>query len=90
MEGFEDYFMDHAMQHFKKWSKNPDNAGVFVDWWYDKKVFDTSGDVWSKITEKVVKAKKNLEKKEPGAFANRMVARSMTNEEFETWYKGRG
>ena len=75
------------IEHFKKWSNNPDNAGVFVDWWHHKKVFDTSSDVWSKISEKVIAAKKILERKDPNAYANRMIAKSMTNDEFEAWFK---
>lgn len=84
--GFEDYFVKYAIGHFKNWAKQP-NAGVLVKWWHEKKVFDTSSDVWSQILEKVVTAKKKLENTNPEAFSNRHTAKKMTYVEFLEWHK---
>lgn len=90
LEGFEDFFVKYAIEHFKKWSKNQKNkemgAGTFVKWWLDKKVFDNNseGNVWGKILDKVTTEKKNLDKI---AFDNRVVAKEMTETEFKEWYR---
>jgi len=86
--GFEDYFVKAALAHFLEWAKNP-NPGVFVNWWLSNKVFDTSSSVWSKMLERVVTEKKNLQRNDPEAFDNRIIAKDMPYKEFLAWYKAK-
>ena len=60
VEGFEDQFVQLALEHVQKKSRHY-NAGVLVDWWVNKKTFSAKvgfGDVWAKITEQVIAYKK--------------------------------
>ena len=90
-EGFEDYFVAFCLAHFKKWSNSMDDANkaaaTFVSWWTKKKIFDTTSDVWSKINEQVIEKKKELRKKQPDVYHNRMTAQKMTRQEFIDWWK---
>lgn len=85
-EGFEDYFVEYALQHFKQWAKQQKNkdesAATFVTWWTKKGVFDTDSDVWSKMLEKMIVVKKAMQLKEDGKWENRMLAKEMTAGEF--------
>lgn len=85
-DGFEDYFVEYALEHFKKWAtqqKNKDqSAATFVTWWTKKDVFDTASDVWSKMLEKVIATKKAMQLKEDGKWDNRMLAKEMTAGKF--------
>lgn len=89
VEGFEDYFVKHALAHFKRWARNQPNkaigAATFVSWWTEKKVFDQENDVFWKIVEKINQDKKKLDQI---TFDNRMEAKKMTKKEFIDWYKG--
>jgi hypothetical protein len=85
-DGFEDYFIENCLDHFEKKAR-ANNPGAFVKWFLDKKAFSVGTPEWSKIAEKVVALKKNLENENPNKFDNRMIAKNMTNSEFEKWYK---
>jgi len=84
--GFEDHFVRAALAHFRQWAKNQ-NPGVFVNWWLENRVFDTSSDVWSKIVEQVVAEKKKLQQADAEAFENRLIAKDMSYKEFVNWYR---
>lgn len=88
MEGFEDLFIEKALDHFKKWAKQQKNqeqsAGTFVNWWTKQKVFDQGKDVFWKISEAVNLAKKTMEQVR---LDNRRIAKDMTKSAFVTWYK---
>jgi plasmid replication initiation protein len=86
--GFEDLFIQKAITHFNKKSQRKD-APTFVKWWHDLKVFEVGSEFWTLITEGVIDDKKRLEKDNPEAFNNRVVAKNMTSSEFETWYRKR-
>lgn len=89
-EGYEDFFIEKAIQHFEKNAiQNTTKelkASTFVTWWTKNKVFE-SGDVWADILEKLVKHKKQLQAKNPIAFENRIIAKAMTNAQFEEYVK---
>ena len=89
VEGFEDYFIKHALAHFKRWARNQPNkaisAATFVNWWTEQNVFDSENDVFWKLVEKINKDKKKLD---DITFENRMEAKKMTKSEFIEWYKG--
>ena len=89
-EGFEDFFIEKALQHFEKNAIQNTNkalkASTFVTWWTKNKVFE-SGDVWSDISEKLAKHKKQLQAKNPEALENRLLAKNMTYAEFQTYFK---
>ena len=89
-EGFEDFFIEKAILHFEKNAiQNTTKelkASTFVTWWTKNKVFE-SGDVWADILEKLVKHKKQMQTKNPGAFENRLVAKTMTKAQFENYVK---
>jgi plasmid replication initiation protein len=88
IQGFEDLFIQKAIQSFKGKSKRAD-APTFVKWWHDLKVFEVGSDLWSLITEGVIEDKKKLEADNPEAFENRMKAKDMSDAAFEAWYRGR-
>jgi hypothetical protein len=60
-EGYEDFFIQRAIQHFEKTAIQTTTkdlkASTFVTWWTKNKVFQ-SGDVWADILEKLGKYKK--------------------------------
>ena len=89
-EGFEDFFIEKAILHFEKNAiQNTTKelkASTFVTWWTKNKVFE-SGDVWADILEKLVKHKKQMQIKNPITFENRLVAKTMTNAQFEEYVK---
>ena len=89
-EGFEDFFIEKAILHFEKNAiQNTTKAlkaSTFVTWWTKNKVFE-SGDVWADIMEKLVKYKKQMQIKKPVAFENRLIAKTMTNAQFEASLK---
>ena len=89
-DGFEDFFIEKAILHFEKNAiQNTTKelkASTFVTWWTKNKVFE-SGDVWADILEKLVKHKKQMQIKNPIAFENRMVAKTMTNAQFSEYVK---
>lgn len=87
VEGFEDYFIEYTLAHFKQKANNP-NPATFVTWW-QKQFFSIDREDWSKITEQVNAAKKALRQKDMSTFDNRMQAKTMTNAAFEEWYRKR-
>ncbi len=91
-EGFEDFFIEKAIQYFdKKAIQNTTKelkASTFVTWWTKNKVFET-GEVWVDILEKLAKHKKQLQTKSPEVFDNRLIAKTMTNAQFEEYFKAR-
>lgn len=86
LKGFEDWFVDFALNIFSQKSDQPNNAGVLVTWWYKQKVF-TEGDVWAKIVEQITSKKKQRREKNTDAMVNREKAATMSNAEFEEWYE---
>lgn len=89
-EGYEDFFVDKAIQHFEKNAiQNTSKelkASTFVTWWTKNKVF-AGGDVWVDILEKLVQHKKQLMNTNPEAYDNRAIARTMTNGQFEAYFR---
>jgi Initiator Replication protein len=89
-EGFEDFFIEKAILHFEKNAiQNTTKelkASTFVTWWTKNKVFE-SGDVWADILEKLVNHKKQMQIKNPITFENRIVAKAMTNAQFDEYIK---
>lgn len=88
LEGFEDYFVEEALKHFKRWAKKQDdptaNAAILVSWWHDKGVFQSSSDVFWKIVEKVNTRRKKLSGEK---LDNRLMAKGMSKADFVEWYK---
>ena len=84
VEGFEDYFVNFAIQHFKKKSKQK-SPGTFVNWW-QKGIYSPGSEDWSKIIEQVAAAKKDLQNSDVTAYDNRMASKDMTHAEFKDWY----
>ena len=91
-DGYEDFFIEKAIQYFEKNAiqntTKEMKASTFVAWWVKNKVFE-SGDVWADILEKLVKHKKQLLVKDPEAYENRIIARAMTNTQFNEYVKNR-
>lgn len=89
-EGFEDFFIEKAILHFEKNALQNTTkdlkASTFVTWWTKNKVFE-SGDIWADILEKLAKHKKQMQAKNPVAFENRLLAKTMTNTQFEAYIK---
>ena len=89
-EGYEDVFIDKAIQHFENTAIQTTTkelkASTFVTWWTKNKVFE-SGEVWVDILEKLVNHKKQLQKTNTTAFDNRLIAKTMTNAQFEEYIK---
>jgi plasmid replication initiation protein len=91
-DGYEDFFVERAIQHFEKNAiQNTTKelkASTFVTWWTKNKVFE-SGDVWADILEKLSNHKKQLMYKNPEAYENRAIARTMTNGQFVAYINNR-
>jgi plasmid replication initiation protein len=89
-DGYEDFFIEKAILYFEKNAvQNATDelkASTFVTWWTKNKVFE-QGAIWSDILEKLVKHKKQLQNKNPLAFENRIIAKRMTNAQFEAFIK---
>ena len=90
-DGYEDFFVEKAMQHFEQNAiQNTTKelkTSTFVTWWTKNKVYE-KGDVWANILEKLAEHKKQLLKKNPLAFENRIIAKTMTNAQFEEYVNG--
>jgi Initiator Replication protein len=90
-DGFEDYFVKHAIAYFEKnaiqKTTKKMRASTFVKWWLHNRVFDTDSSVWSQICEKVVLQKKELMDKNIDAYENRLFAKDMTDEDFRQQYQ---
>ena len=84
-DGFEDYFVKYAMEHFRKTARVKKPA-VLVNWWHDKKIFDMGSDVWGRILERVVEEKRKMEVEDIAAYENRLVAKDMTYTAFLKWF----
>jgi plasmid replication initiation protein len=91
-DGYEDFFIEKAIQHFEKTAIQTTTkelkASTFVTWWTKNKIFE-GGDVWADTLEKLVKHKKQLLVKDPEAYENRVIARAMTNTQFNEYIKNR-
>lgn len=89
--GYEDKFVEFALEHFKKWSRQQKSkelsAKTFVSWWLNKNIFDVEQDVWSQILERIIEYKQSLRAKNPEGLANRQVAVKITSDEFDQWYQ---
>jgi len=87
VEGYEDLFLEKAMNHFKKRARQQktkkESAATFVNWWTAKQIFSHDEDVFWKIAEEVNEAKKKMTQEK---LDNRSIAKAMTNKEFEDWY----
>lgn len=92
VDGFEDLFVKNAIYFFEhQTTLDADallsvKAKTFVVWWHDLKIFETGGEVWAKIMDKLTMQKKKLIAQTPEAYDNRLIARKMTNNEFKKWY----
>jgi Initiator Replication protein len=91
-DGYEDFFIEKAILHFEKTAIQTATkelkASTFVTWWTKVLVFE-DGDVWADTLEKLVKHKKQLLLKDPEAYENRVIARAMTNGQFNEYIKSR-
>lgn len=86
IRGYEDHFIEKAITIFTKKARQKD-AGTFVKWWINKKIFDSTSDIWAVIVEDVVQYKKQLQVTDLVKFDNREVAMNMSMNEFKTYYK---
>jgi len=82
--GFEDWYFEEVIKIFSKKGKR--GVGAFVKWYLEKKVFE-QGDQFAKIMEAIQTRKKQLQHKNSDAWDNRLVAKGMTWQEFETMKK---
>lgn len=86
IRGYEDHFIEKALVIFNKKAKQK-NAGTFVKWWINKKVFDSTSDIWAVILEDIVRYKKTLQTTDEVKYNNREVAMDMSIVEFKTYYR---
>lgn len=86
IRGYEDHFIDKALAIFKQKAKQ-NNAGTFVKWWINKKVFDSTSDIWAVILEDIVAYKKKLQATDMVKYDNREIAMTMSMNEFKVYYK---
>jgi hypothetical protein len=91
-DGFEDYFVNHALAYFEKnailKTTKKLKASTFVKWWLHNRVFDPDSSAWSEICERVILQKKELMDRQINAFENRLLAKDMTDEAFRKIYMG--
>ena len=86
IRGYEDHFIEKALAIFNEKAKQK-NAGTFVKWWINKKVFDSTSDIWAVILEDIIVYKKNLQTTDIVKYDNRRVAMNMSMSEFKAYYK---
>lgn len=87
-EGYEDYFVELAIEHFSKKTKSKNKAGAFVKWWCEVESFDSlKGKDWGKIADATTARKKKLQITKPEAYENREAAKGMSYTEFVKWHK---
>lgn len=84
-EGFEDWYFESVLGIFEQKAKEQ-NAGVLVNWFLKKKVFD-QGDMFAKIMEQLVERKKRLRESDIKAWDNRQLAKGMSAEAFRNKFK---
>lgn len=95
IQGFEDIFTQKALDYFKKHAHQQDtpelSAQTFVVWWLDKEVFNVKSEssIWSLLMEQLTDEKKRMSKHDVEAFDNRLMAKTMTNADFEKWYRSK-
>jgi plasmid replication initiation protein len=95
IEGFEDIFTQKALDYFKKNAHQQDtpelSAQTFVVWWLDKEVFNVKSEssIWSLLMEQLTDEKKRMAKHDVEAFDNRLMAKTMSNADFEKWYRSK-
>ena len=83
--GFEDWYFEEVIKIFEaKTNQEAEGAkaGTLVLWYLKLKVFE-QGDHFAKIMERLQARKKQLQKKRPDAWGNRLAAKGMTWQEFE-------
>lgn len=86
VRGYEDHFIEKALIIFNKKAKLK-NAGTFVKWWINKKVFDPTSDLWAVVLEDIIAYKKELMATDEVKFNNRQVAMDMSMLEFKAYYR---
>lgn len=82
--GFEDWYFESVINIFEsKTSANDSSqkAGILVNWFLKKKVFE-QGDMIAKIIEGLQTKKKKLQNSNTESWDNRLLAKSMNAEEF--------
>ena len=84
--GYEDIFVQQALKYFDNnatHAHTPEHkAATFVNWWLEHKVFE-NGATWAILLEAVLAYKKKIQKDNPQAFDNRILAATMSNSAFE-------
>lgn len=82
--GFEDWYFESVINIFEsKTSANDSSqkAGILVNWFLKKKVFE-QGDMNAKIIEGLQAKKKKIQNSNTESWDNRLLAKSMSAEEF--------
>lgn len=87
--GFEDWYIEEVIRVFNKKTRIPKKdvkarAGAFVNWFLGTSFKE---DQFSEILERVHARKKILRNNEPESWDNRMIAKDMTDNEFEIFYR---
>jgi len=85
IKGYEDHFIEKALAIFNKKAKQK-NAGTFVKWWINKKVFDSTSDLWAVILEDILKYKKQLMATDMIKYNNRETAINISMIDFKKTY----
>jgi len=86
--GFEDWYFDMVLSIFESKTRaksEEQKAGTLVNWFLKKKIFD-QGDHFAKIMEQLQARKKKLQDTRPEAWDNRLLAKTMTSDEFTNRY----
>ena len=93
VEGFEDYFVELSLIHFRKKTKaktREKKIASYVIWWKNGSFDSLKEGDWGKIAEATYEKAKKLKESNPEAYDNRMQAKDMTYTEFVEWHRTKG
>ena len=81
--GFEDLFIEKAIQHFETKTKATidQKAATFVIWFF-RGAFEVGTSEWSMFVEQIVQIQKQMEKEEPEKYENRLLSVNMPHQVF--------
>ena len=88
--GFEDWYFEEVERIFETKTEQTEGAakaGTLVNWFIKLKIFE-QGDHYATIMERLQERKKQLQIERPDAWANRLLAKTMTSQAFKKKIKG--
>ena len=90
IKGFEDWYFEEIIQIFENKTNQitaNSKTGALVNWYLKKKIFE-QGDHFAVIMERLQERKKQLQNEKTTAWENRLIAKTMSAEDFRNVLNG--